>query len=222
MAPHAGGEPAPARTAAQVAAARAEYFDTRTSGRAETLGGGAAHVRAGGARGAGRRAGSAGRGGGHVSVGDAVGPQGGRLRREGGEVRGAGVVRGMPMGGGGGDGVGGGEGGGGGQGQGAGGEWDAPMRGREIKVRARLSHNARDIVVRMGEEDSVALLISRVKNAAKVRFGCLDSMAGRLTDADSDDDKGDGGVPGEDDEREGESGCQGWREGHVVNVFVFE
>jgi hypothetical protein len=46
-------------------------------------------------------------------------------------------------------------------------------KGREIKVRARLSHNARDIVIKIGEDDAVGLLIARVKAAAKV---CIHSL----------------------------------------------
>jgi hypothetical protein len=44
------------------------------------------------------------------------------------------------------------------------------ITGREISVKARLSHSARDVVIRIGDEDSVGVLVQRVRDAAEVRF----------------------------------------------------
>jgi hypothetical protein len=47
-------------------------------------------------------------------------------------------------------------------------EDDDVIRGREINVKARLSHSARDVLIRIGDEDSVNLLLRRVRVAAEV------------------------------------------------------
>jgi hypothetical protein len=45
---------------------------------------------------------------------------------------------------------------------------DAAIKGREIRVRARLSHTARDVMVRSGEEDSVSMLVQRLRGSGEV------------------------------------------------------
>jgi Ubiquitin-binding domain len=54
---------------------------------------------------------------------------------------------------------------------------EAAIKGREIRVRARLSHTARDVMVRSGEEDSVSMLMQRLRSSGEVslsRAGGLD------------------------------------------------
>jgi hypothetical protein len=55
------------------------------------------------------------------------------------------------------------------------------IAGREIKIKARLSHSARDVLVRIGDEDNVGLLLRRVRNIAEVCFLCSISFNTVLT-----------------------------------------
>jgi hypothetical protein len=45
---------------------------------------------------------------------------------------------------------------------------DAAIKGREMRVRARLSHTARDVMVKSGEEDSVSMLMQRLRSSGEV------------------------------------------------------
>jgi ubiquitin-binding protein len=49
-------------------------------------------------------------------------------------------------------------------------EDDRKMKGKEIKVRVRMSNTARDIVVKTGDEDSVGKLMRRVREVGEVGF----------------------------------------------------
>jgi hypothetical protein len=99
---------------------------------------------------------------------------------------------------------------------------EAAIKGREIKVRARLSHTARDILVRSGDEDNVRMLVRRLRSSGEVSI----ARASRLAEANT------AQVPlharliigylGRLFREDDSLADQGWREGHVINVFVFE
>lgn len=47
---------------------------------------------------------------------------------------------------------------------------DGSFKGKEVKVRVRLSHTAKDVVVKTGDQDSVGLLLRRVRVEGEVRY----------------------------------------------------
>jgi hypothetical protein len=54
------------------------------------------------------------------------------------------------------------------------------MAGREISVKARLSHSARDVVIQIGNEDNVNVLLQQIRNATEVHYCHAHDFAHRL------------------------------------------
>ncbi|KAF2667402.1 hypothetical protein BT63DRAFT_291280 [Microthyrium microscopicum] len=80
------------------------------------------------------------------------------------------------------------------------------VKGVELKVRVRLSHTARDVVVKLGDQENVEVLVSRLRyagvispssNVRLVHVGHFLNFTKPLPQ-------------------------QGWTPGHVLNMFVFE
>ena len=95
-------------------------------------------------------------------------------------------------------------------------------KGEGVKVKARLSDRAQDVVVWVGKDESVRSVVNRIREEAMVISGHLDgSYAAMLTKMQIDVRMRIaymGRVL-----RENESlAAQGWKEGHVVNALVFQ
>ncbi|KAI4151603.1 MAG: hypothetical protein LQ340_003411 [Diploschistes diacapsis] len=84
------------------------------------------------------------------------------------------------------------------------GKGKAPKKGSGVKVKARLSDRAKDVVVWISKEETVQSVIERVKEESQIIFKLRLAYMGKML-------------------KENEPlMAQGFKEGHVVNALVFE